>query len=384
MIKIIKKEECCGCHGCTNVCPKECISMQIDNEGFWYPIVDESKCINCNLCEKVCPIINTPKRDEEKIIAYACKNKDEKVRECSSSGGVFNLLCEEVIYNGGVVFGAAFDDNFDVMHTYAETLDECIKFRGSKYVQSKIGDTFKIAKEFLNEGRIVLFSGTPCQISGLDAYLMKKYDNLILVDIACHGVPSPLVYKEYIKKLQLLNTSGIKDIRFRDKSTGWKTYSFKVEYNNGELKEKGYDNIYMKGFLKDIYLRPSCYTCKFKKPITSADLTLADYWGVQHKHPEFDDDKGISLILVNSKKGQSKFNLISKKIEVVETDLKYATNCNPCIVKHVEYNPKREDFFKAFKGDNITEVIEMYTKISIYQRVKGKIFSIIKNLLVKK
>lgn len=381
MIYINKKEECCGCHGCNNICPKDCISMEVDNEGFWYPKVDKSKCINCNLCEKVCPIINTPKREETEIIAYACKNKDEEVRRSSSSGGVFSVLCEDVISKGGVVFGASFDQNFDVRHIYAETLEECARFRGSKYVQSKIGDTFNIAKKFLNEGRIVLFSGTPCQISGLDAYLMKKYDNLILVDIACHGVPSPLVYKEYVKKLKLLNKSGIRDIKFRDKSTGWNGYSFKVEYNNGELKENGYDNIYMKGFLSDIYLRPSCYTCKFKKPITSADLTLGDYWGVQHKHPEFDDDKGISLTLVNSKKGKAKFDLISNKIEVLETDLKHATNCNPCIVKHVEYNPKREKFFKEFKGDNINEVIDKYTKIRISQKIKKKIINIIKILI---
>lgn len=374
MINIKKKEECCGCHGCSNICHNQCISMKVDDEGFWYPKVDKSKCIDCSLCEKVCPIINTPKREEKEIIAYACKNKDKKVRIDSSSGGIFTLLCQNVINKCGVVFGAAFDENFDVIHTYAETLDECVRFRGSKYVQSKIGNTYNEAKEFLDKGRLVLFSGTPCQISGINTYLNKKYDNLILVDIACHGVPSPLVYREYIKSIKKLKNGEIKDIKFRDKSTGWNGYSFKVDFNNGELKEKGSDNIYMKGFLKDIYLRPSCYTCKFKNHVTSADLTLADYWGIQFKHSEFYDDNGVSLVLVNTKKGEDKFRDISKNIEKLKTNLEYATRCNPSIIRPVKYNKKREKFFNEFKEDDVVKTIDKYTKIPINKKVKGKVY----------
>lgn len=189
MIDIKRKEECHGCHGCFNICPKKCISMDIDNEGFWYPKVDKDLCINCNLCEKVCPIINPPTRENNKTIAMAGKNRDEEIRKNSSSGGVFTLLCEIVIKNGGVVFGAEYDKNLNVRHGYSETIEGCSRFRGAKYVQSIIGETYKQVKKFLSEGRQVLFTGTPCQISGLEAYLMKRYDNLLMVDIVCHGVP---------------------------------------------------------------------------------------------------------------------------------------------------------------------------------------------------
>lgn len=379
MIEIKNKEKCCGCHGCTNVCPKQCISMEVDKEGFWYPKVDKSKCVNCTLCEKVCPIINRQQRGDTEIFAYACKNINDEVRESSSSGGVFILLCEEVINNGGVVFGAAFDEKFNVIHTYAETIEESNRFRGSKYVQSKVGNTYKKAKEFLDKGKIVLFSGTPCQISGLDAYLMKKYDNLILIDIACHGVPSPLVYRSYINKLVKKKGTNIKEISFRDKSTGWKDYSVSFKFKNGkELKQFRIDNTYMNGYLKDIFLRPSCYNCKFKKPVTSADLTLADYWGVQNKHPEFDDDKGTSLILVNSKKGQNLLNKITNKLKIIPTDFEYATKCNPSIIKSSNYNKERDEFFLKFSEQNVIKNIKKYTKLPIILRIKINIARVIK------
>ena len=379
MIEINKKSECCGCHGCMNICPKECISMEIDNEGFWYPKVDKNKCINCNLCEKVCPIINTPQKEEFNTIAYACKNKNDKVRLSSSSGGVFTKLCEYVISNNGVVFGAAFNNNFEVEHNEATIFEECEKFRGSKYVQSNIGQTYKKAKKYLDKGRLVLFSGTPCQISGLDAYLRKRYENLILIDIACHGVPSPQVYKRYINKLEKKKKSKIEEISFRDKSTGWKNYSIKFKFKNGKtVKQFRIDNTYMNGYLKDIFLRPSCYTCKFKKPVTSADLTLADYWGVQHKHEVFDDDKGVSLILINSKKGYNIFNNINESLDTIETDLEYATKCNPAIIKPTMYNKDKEAFFDNFNKIDIIKNIDKYSKLPIFLRLKIKLARLIK------
>lgn len=384
MINIVKKEECNGCHACNNICPKDCISMEIDDEGFWYPKVDLNKCIDCSLCEKVCPIINIPERDDKETIAYACKNKNDEIRMTSSSGGVFTLLCKYVIYNGGVVFGAAFDENLNVIHSYSETVSGCEKFKGSKYVQSKIGDTYKKAKQFLNHGKIVMFSGTPCQIAGLTNYLMKKYDNLILIDVACHGVPSPLVYRKYVDNIQRENSEKIKSMSFRDKSTGWNTYSFKVEFNDGKIiKELGYDNTYMKGYLKDIYLRPTCYECDFKKPITSADITLADYWGVKEKHPDFYDEKGVSLILLNSIKGKSMFNKISANIDYIATDFDYATKCNPSIINPVKYNQKRELFFNDINEGDIDTIINRYIKVPLIQKVKGKIKNVLGKLKIE-
>lgn len=373
MIEIIKKRNCSGCHACSNVCPKQCITMTEDSEGFLYPQIDEDKCVNCGLCEKVCPIINVPKALDNTILAYACKNRDNGARDLSSSGGVFSLMCNYVISKKGVVFGAAFDESFSVSHMYAETLEECEKFRGSKYVQSKIGDSYIKAKQFLDSERVVLFSGTPCQIAGLEAFLIKKYENLIMIDIACHGVPSPSVYKKYIDLLEEKNKSKISSISFRDKSTGWSKYSFRVDFENGnKAKEIGCNNIYMKGFLSDIYLRPSCYECKFKKPVTSADVTLADYWGIQKIHPDFDDDRGASLVLVNTKRGQDIIKNISSHIDIIKTDLEYAVSCNPCIARPVKYNCKRDEFFNEFHKNDIEKIIHKYTKFGLSKRIYRK------------
>ena len=388
MIEILDKGKCCGCHGCTNICPKSCISMETDQEGFWYPKVDKNLCIDCHLCEKVCPILENPLKEEFIPAAYACKNKVHKVRENSSSGGVFSLLCEEVISNGGVVFGASFDENFEVRHIYAETLEDCVQFRGSKYVQSKIGETYKQARKFLNDGRLVLFSGTQCQIKGLNLYLRKKYDNLIAVDIICHGVPSPKVFREYRQNLENSYHSKINNIWFRRKDEGWKKFSFAVSFENGKEYVKNLqEDTFMRGFLSDLYLRPSCYECTAKNFVNNADITLADYWGVQHIHPEFDDDRGISLILVNSKKGQHYLSLIEDKMNIIETDIEYAIKHNPSAIRPVHKNPRRDKFFNMFNtGAVLNTAIKKCIKPTLMQRVKGKVYRVLSKgkRLVKK
>lgn len=372
MIEIKNKEKCHGCHGCYNICPKNCISMEIDEEGFWYPKVDMSVCINCNLCEKVCPIINDTKT-KSKMDTYACINKDNNIREKSSSGGVFWELCRIVIEQKGIVFGAMFDKEFNVKHSYADTLEGCEVFRGAKYIQSKIGNSYKEVKEFLNEGKMVLFSGTPCQIEGLNKYLMKKYNNLLLVDIACHGVPSPIVYKKYMNKISTLSKEKIRKIEFRNKSTGWKRYSFKVNFENGEFKQIGYNNMYMRGYLNDLYLRPSCYECTNKKPATSADITLADYWGVENVHEKMNDDKGVSLIIVHNEKGERILNKISDKLLVIKTDCELALKANPSIKYVAKINPNREAFFNEINNKDIEYLISKYTNVRFKERVKGKL-----------
>lgn len=379
MIEILDKGKCCGCHGCANICPKSCISMEIDQEGFWYPKVDKNLCIDCHLCEKVCPILENPLKEEFIPVAYACKNKVNEVRENSSSGGVFSLLCEEVISHGGVVFGASFDENFEVRHTYAETLEECVQFRGSKYVQSKIGETYKQARKFLNDGRLVLFSGTQCQIKGLNLYLRKKYDNLIAVDIICHGVPSPRVFREYKQNLENSYTSTINNIWFRRKDEGWKKFSFAVSFENGKEHVKNLqEDTFMRGFLSDLYLRPSCYECTAKNFVNNADITLADYWGVQDIHPEFDDDRGVSLILVNSKKGQYYLNLIEGKMNVLITDIGHAIKHNPSAIKPVNKNPRRDEFFQMLNdGIVLNKAIEKCVKPTFMQRAKIKVYAVL-------
>ena len=377
MINIKEKKDCCGCYGCENICPKNSIKMIDDKEGFWYPKVDKETCIKCGLCIKVCPIIqNIKKVDNIKFLA--CKNKNLENRLESSSGGVFSLLVENIVDLNGIVFGAEYDENLEVKYSYVYSLEKSQKFRGSKYAQSRIGNSYNNVKKYLNDGKKVLFTGTPCHVAGLKKFLRKDYENLILVDIACHGVPSPLVFKRYKEHISKLAGSKLKSITFRDKSNGWKNYKLKLKFENKtEMLELASENFYMKGFLKDIYLRPSCYGCKFKKPYTEADLTLADYWGVQNIHPEFDDDKGTSLVLVNTKKGQEVMNLISDKMEVIETDGEFAISNNPCIVRSVKYNPKREKFFEDFEKIDLIENIKRNIKVSLKQRVKIKLYNIL-------
>ncbi len=373
MINIVKKEDCAGCYSCKNICPKGCIEMESDREGFSYPKVDRDKCIDCNLCEKVCPVLNNMNNEMIESSAYACKNNNEKTRKTSSSGGVFTLLCENIISKNGIVFGAAFDRDFDVKHMYAETLESCEKFKESKYVQSEIGNTYKIAKSFLDNGRNVLFSGTQCQIKGLNLFLNKHYNNLITVEIICHGVPSPKVFKLYKQSLSKKYNSNIKNIRFRDKRLGWNKFSYTTEFENNEVYSKPLnEDIYMKGFLSDLYLRPSCYACKAKNFSSNSDVSLADYWGVEKKHSKFNDDKGTSLVLVATKKGQDIFEEISINMEVSKTDMEYAIENNPAIIKSVKYNKNRDKFFKRIGKKDLEESIIKCITPTFIQKAKWK------------
>lgn len=377
MIEIVKKSMCCGCDACANICPLKCIEMKSDNEGFWYPEIDKGRCIGCNLCERVCPTTNKLDKNLFDKKAYACRNKNNDVRLNSSSGGIFTNLCEYVIRNNGVVFGAAFDANFDVYHLAADTINECIKFRGSKYVQSRIGNTYLEAKQYLESGKMVLFSGTQCQIKGLNLFLNKKYDNLITIDIVCHGVPSPLIFNMYKENLKNKYNSEIEYINFRGKNVGWKQFSYITKFKNKKQFCKIFsENLYMKGFLKNLYLRPSCYDCKSKNFSNNSDISLADYWGIENKHPEMDDDKGTSLIIVNTLKGKEVLLKISNEIEFLNSDLDYGISQNPCIVKPVEYNEKRKKFFEELENtnsENLESIINKYTTINFNEKLKRKI-----------
>lgn len=321
MIVINDKKLCCGCQACVQACPRKCISFKEDNEGFRYPVVDRINCIDCHLCEKVCPIINNkeiPKGPQKVIAAY---NFNSKERSKSSSGGMFILLAKKVIEEKGVVFGAIFDKDWNVKHTYTETFDGLYPMLQSKYVQSYIGESYKEVKSFLKQGRKVLFCGTPCQVLGLKKFLRKDYINLLTVDFLCHGVPSPGVWKKYVKRELLPLTQStievkkhqsqktlISVIEFRNKCYyGWKKYGFvvrgikipKTDEKVILLSDNHFSNPYMQGFLSDVFLRPSCYECRCKNGKSRSDLTLGDFWCVEKVDKHIDDDKGLSLVLVN-------------------------------------------------------------------------------------
>jgi coenzyme F420-reducing hydrogenase beta subunit len=363
MIKINRKQDCSGCHACANVCPVNCITMIEDNEGFLYPNVDISKCIDCGLCEKVCPIIN-PKEKINGVKGYACVNKNEKIRVESSSGGIFSLLAENMINNGGVVFGAVFDDDFNLIHSYADNIEGLAKLRGSKYVQSKIGDTYNKCREFLEKKIKVLFTGTPCQIAGLISYLGKDYDDLICVDIICYGAPSPKIFKMYRTKIEKKNETTTNRISFRNKDYGWKL-SLLLEFNNKEEYRRDVNQeAFMMGFIKNLYNRPSCSECKFRNLNRSSDITIADLWGVGNIVPKLDDNKGTSLVLINSYKGENMFSKLQDEMVVEPIDYKQAFKYNGAALQSAPRNPNRENFFKDLEAnaDGIIGLIVKYIR----------------------
>lgn len=353
MLEIIDKSKCSGCHSCANICPKNCISMEPDDEGFLYPKIATEHCVSCALCEKSCPIIS-PKQIEKRqndIIAYATYTKNEEIRLNSSSGGVFTEIASYIINNDGVVFGAAFDDDFSVSHKYVENIDELSIFRGSKYVQSAIKNTYKKAKEFLDNGRMVLFTGTPCQIGGLYSYLNKEYTNLITQDFICHGVPSPSVWQKYLDYQRKKKRSEINNVSFRDKTSGWKRFSMLCDFENGDRYIRVLNkDPYMQSFLSNNCLRPSCYNCSFKGQERKSDITIADFWGIQEIKPEMNDDKGVSLVFVSSAKGHKIFDAISKKLVIETVNIDEAIKYNPSAIKSVKMPQKREVFMKSIKN----------------------------------
>lgn len=382
MVDIKNKKECCGCASCANICPKNCIAMISDEEGFLYPQVNKDLCINCNLCEKSCPIINLKKSDNKPVV-YGCYNKDEEVRMGSSSGGVFHILCDFIIRQNGVVFGAEFDENFDVCHGYAETLEECEKFRGSKYAQSIIGDSYSTAKAFLDKKRTVLFTGTPCQIAGLYSFLKKDYPNLYTQDIACHSVPSPKVWNEYKEIISC--GEKIKNIQFRNKETGWTTGTFKAYLEDGKMMAQPYaETTFMKGFLNGLYSRPSCYDCKFSSISRQSDITLADFWGVNSFYPELFDNKGTSLVFVNSEKGKKIFVFAKEHLKYRKVKIEKALWYNPALNSSASENPNRDSFFNSKESLEQNVKSNLYDfkvsaknyKYTFFEKVKFKINSI--------
>ena len=377
MIKIIEKSKCSGCHACFSACPKNCIVMLKDEEGFLYPKVNESDCIDCGLCEKVCPILNNQATNKEMPTAFAAKNPNEVQRKESSSGGIFSLIANKILSSGGKVFGASFDDDFNVVHVGISNAEGLNKLRGSKYVQSVIGDVFKEVKTELDLGTEVLFSGTPCQVEGLKSYLRKDYSNLFLVDLICHGVPSSNAWQKYLSDLETKYNSKIAKVTFRNKEQSWKRYSICITFDSGEqLIQKFNENNYMKAFLRNFCLRPSCYTCNFKGLSRKSDITLADFWGIESVLPVMDDDKGTSLVLAHTQKGKDLIDEIDATVMQVDPHL--AIRENTSAVKSSSYSKYRDKFFKEIKSKPFNKVVKKYTKVKLWNRLKTKIKSILK------
>ena len=379
MLNIIHKEECSGCAACMSICPVQCIKMSADSEGFLYPSIEVSKCINCFKCDHVCPILSTNEIKHSSGLlnqGYACINTDNDIKAKSSSGGVFTLLAQNVIAEGGIVFGAAFNSEFDLLHSQTRELSGLEQFRGSKYLQSSIGTGLEEVEKALKLGIKVLFSGTPCQITGLQSYLNKEYSNLLCIDFVCHGVPSPKVFKLYRTEQELKFGSKTSKIDFRNKDLGWKSFSFVQTFSNGsEYRNSVTIDTYMKGFSNNLYLRPSCYDCQSKSPNRDSDITLADFWGIEHILPDLDDDKGISLVGVNTETGEEAFKKIRDYVVIKEVDLNEAFKYNIAAIKSMKSNPNRSKFFARLDQypDNVSELISQYTKRDLYRIILNRL-----------
>lgn len=381
MIEIKDKSKCSGCHACFNICPNNCIDMKNDEEGFWYPEINVKECIDCNLCESVCPVINY-KEPENNAIAYGCYNKNEKIRMESSSGGLFSAFCTYIIKNGGVVYGAKYDKSFNVIHGRTDSFTGLNEFMGSKYTQSKIGDIYSNVKKDLidNPNKFVYFSGTPCQIDGLLHFLGKSYNNLICQDIICHGVPSPKIWSNYVKSLNNKFRDEPLKINFRSKRNGWSLFELQILYKNNSYQCFHGEDPYMRAFLSNICLRPSCYNCYSKSLHRNSDITLADFWGIDNINKSLNDDKGTSLVFINTTKGQELFNNIREDIVFQTVELEEAIKFNPSAYKSVSLKEKkRTTFFENYDKKSLDELVISINKTSLLKKLLKRCIKVIQH-----
>lgn len=358
---------CCGCSGCEQICPKNCISMQKDNEGFFYPVVDEDVCVDCGACVKHCPMItDAPRCSEPKV--YAAKYKDRESTFKSTSGGLFIPIAKNILSDGGIVFGCAYDENLVAKHIAVESENELCRLQSSKYVQSDTRGIYEQVKSALKSGRQVLFSGTGCQVAGLKTYLSRDYDNLLTVDIVCHGVPSPELFKNYIDYMGKKLGGSLTSYNFRSKEKrGWDLY-YKADNGKKSKSDYGFFDSYYSAFLYCKTYRESCYECKFANKNRVGDITLADYWGIQKAHPEFYDENGVSLVLVNTEKGNKCLTKIKDKLDIIESDYDKASVMNSNLVHPSERPACRDSIYDGFDCGNF----ETYAKTKLAFKINPK------------
>lgn len=371
-------EDCCGCSACAQTCPKACISMVPDEEGFLYPHVDAGKCVGCNRCEAACPILQKPKffnLTQKGARAFGGWHRDEKIRELSSSGGAFTLLAEHVLKLGGVVFGCALNEKMQAVHIGIDRIEDLDRLRRSKYVQSDINGAYRSVRCALDAGRKVLFVGAPCQAAGLHAYLGTYHENLYVCDFICHGTPSQKVFDAYRTDLERRFGERITSFSFRNKDHGW--HPSGLQLGTEAVTKSGarhrhfpaFRDAFMNGFLDDLYLRPSCYNCAFKcLPKYYASFTIADFWGVQRKHPELNDGKGTSLLLVHDRHGEELFDAVKGNFVYKEVPMADALVRNQSICKSVRANKLRASFFQDFTRMPFVDVSRRYLTAATWIR----------------
>jgi len=352
---------CSGCTACAAVCPYGCISMEPDREGFRRPVIDTVRCVECGLCSKTCPVLNTPGTDQMPL-AFAAKNKDETVRAVSTSGGVFTLLAEHILAQGGVVFGAAFDADFKVEHRMVEAPEGLSALRGAKYAQSDLGSSFQQVKTQLDLGRQVLFSGTPCQAAGLHAFLGREEPNLLLVDLVCHGVPSPAVWVRYLtwRSEQIADGHRPVSVSLCSKDAGWSVCAADIRWPYGRnVAAAGREDPFLRAFTGDLCLRPSCHRCSAKGLNRCSDFTLGDYWGVGEQMPAMNDNRGTSIVLVHSDKAKVLWDELSPALTVRQADARRCMDLNPAALQSAKYDAEnRNSFMHRYADEDFAALVD--------------------------
>lgn len=367
--------DCVGCGACANTCPKNCLNMIADKDGFLRPEIQKDNCINCSACEKACPIINKSSKDEEPIPVYAVYSKNDKVRISSSSGGLFYTVAKHIIENGGIVYGAAFDENLYLYHKGVDSVENLYLLQGSKYIQSDTKLCFREIKKHLTTNRPVLFCGTPCQVEGLLCYLNKPYENLFTIDFICHGVPSPKAWQEYIKHQEKAFSAKACSVSFRDKTNGWANFSSKLKFaNNAKYIEPHDNDAFMKAFLQNISLRKSCYQCRFKSVNRNSDITMGDLWGIKNILPHITDDKGVSVAFIQSEKGKYLLEQVKDNMWLQEIPSDSAIANNSAMVKSVCEHNFRDYFFRNLGKQDFEILVEDCLNPSYYVRLKRKLY----------
>ena len=387
MERLCQKELCTGCGACAAACPKNCIAMEPDSEGFLRPVIREEDCVHCGLCGKICPIRLPREEGAGETAAYGAMSHDRETRLASTSGGIFTLLCRWVLDRGGVIFGAAWGEDFSVTHCRVESPADIGRLRGAKYAQSALGDTFVQVRECLEQGKTVLFSGTPCQVGGLKAYLGKDYVNLILVDLICHGVPSPAVWQHYLQYRSQTDARGEKPIavNLRSKESGWPGYAARFEYGDGTVYSAlNRQDPYLRGFVGGLYMRPSCHDCHFKGIRRQSDFTLGDYWGVWDRQPHLHDGAGTSLVLLHTDRAMEIWQRLSPEMEYQVVNAADALAENPSALVSAALTEKREIFFETWRNRDFSALVEQLCplppppqKPSFAKRVIRKLRSLI-------
>lgn len=375
MIKISDKKDCCGCWACAGICAHHSIGMVEDGEGYRYPVVDVDTCTNCGMCESVCPLLSFPiaNKDSYKkpVSAFLAQNKDEKVLRESTSGGAFSAIANWVIKNNGVVYGAAFGDNGEVIHMAVDTVDELYRFRNSKYVQSLIGDAYNNTKKLLLAGKWVCFSGTPCQLEGLLNFLHKPYDRLVTVDVVCRAVPSPLVLRRYLEMQR--KSFDFSEVRFRDKYHGYKYSSMSLNGGDKEYHEGIDTDYYLRTFFAGVNIRPSCTDCKFRSPLRRTDFTIWDCFDAYRFNSRLDNDKGVTRMLTRTQKAEDILSDISNELKLVKIDVSQAVFGVKELVQSPVSHPFRNDFFKDLVTMDAEDCFKKYFPITIRCKVEKQV-----------